>query len=236
MFVRIHKERALKPQKLPPWIVAVIPEPVIRREHSGSALKRSILRLRRCIFLKHQITNTKRITSKRVFPPTVNQMDALLLSSLEIATALHFMGHYGQKHVDDQRDFHIRTWRNGNHEFLDTFHLAINPKTCDSYSCWLAIVMTLPEHCFPYATISYYSLPDDLIHTHTRTHTRIHLSKIANLGTNSEKFIMSKIKAKLSEARDFLSAFQEDEAQEVGVRNGSGTTVHPKWNRNLTEI
>jgi hypothetical protein len=74
--------------------------------------------------------------------------------------------------------------------------------------------MTLPEHCFPYATISYYSLPDDLIHTHTRTHTRIHLSKIANLGTNSEKFIMSKIKAKLSEARDFLSAFQEDEAQE----------------------
>lgn len=160
MFTRVLKRKGAKLPKLPLRIVVVAPNPINANEVKDLHLNDQFQN-----FIDQHKSNKRQVMLERVFPPTVDKMDALITHKPEAATALHFMGHCTQN-MDGTRALVFEHYDSGKHDIANTRRLLSVPKNlrlaylsaCNTRE----IARTMVESGVPYAVGSYCSLPDDV--------------------------------------------------------------------------
>jgi hypothetical protein len=157
-FSRLHRQRELQLLKLPLHIVAVVLDPIIPLDDPNIHLENLYLKEQFQNFIDEHSHNNKKVTLERVFPPTTNQMDKLLMKEPKTATVLHFMGYCVSE--KDQRVLVFEDDKTGEHAFIDALHLLAFLSACNT--CEIARVLL--EQGVPYTIGSYCPLPDDLAH------------------------------------------------------------------------
>lgn len=162
MFTRVLKGEMPELPKLPLRIVVVAPDPVNSYEvgladlHLNDQFQNFID--------KHQ-SNGRQVMLDRVFPPTVDKMDASLTQKRDTATVLHFMGHCAADE-DGSRALVFENSENGKFEIVDTTRLVSIPENlrlaflsaCDTRE----VARIMARQGVPYTIGSNCSLPDDI--------------------------------------------------------------------------
>lgn len=165
MFTRIHNPREHELSKLSLRIVVVAPDPVIPPTDPDMEIFPDLhLKDQFQNFIDGHYASGREVVLERVFPPTVDRMNSLLMSEPTTATVLHFMGHCGHKDIERALIFEHKD--TGKHNFVDALRLIDMPKSlrlaflcaCDTRD----VARVLAEAGVPYAIGSYCSIPDDL--------------------------------------------------------------------------
>lgn len=142
-------------------IVAVVPDPIF----PNSTFKLPDLNLNDQwqTFINRHSANRKNVLLERVFPPTVDQMDALLMNEPEMATILHFMGHCVLN--EDEMALVFEHYETGEHELVSASRPNVpkNLRLAFLSACNTRdIAKVLCERGVPYTIGTNCSLPDDL--------------------------------------------------------------------------
>lgn len=162
MFTRVLKGEELELLKLPPRIVVVVPDPIDAHEVQLADLH---LNDQFQNFIDNYQANHKQVMLERVFPPTVDRMEALLTRNHETATVLHFMGHCTEDE-NGNRALVFEHGDSGKHDIADIMRLLGIPENlrlaffsaCNTRE----VARIIAQQGVPYSIGSYCSIPDDI--------------------------------------------------------------------------